>query len=46
MAFCDIANRPQRELRPIPGDVPHSAAAHTDVCLFELFSPVREEYKY
>jgi len=40
-----------RRLKPgdayiIPGDVPHSAEAHTDTRLFELFSPVREEYKY
>ena len=40
-----------RRLQPgdvyiIPGDVPHSAEAHADTRLFELFSPVREEYKY
>ena len=40
-----------RRLQPgdayiIPGDVPHSAEAHTATRLFELFSPVREEYKY
>jgi quercetin dioxygenase-like cupin family protein len=40
-----------RRLQPgdayiIPGDVLHSAEAHIDTRLFELFSPVREEYKY
>ncbi|MCP4422633.1 MAG: cupin domain-containing protein [Chloroflexi bacterium] len=40
-----------RRLQPgdayiIPSDVLHSAIAHTPTRLFELFSPVREEYKY
>lgn len=30
----------------IPGDVPHSAVAREETALFEIFSPVREEYKY
>ncbi len=44
-------NGETRRLQPgdayiIPGDVPHSAIAHSPSKLFELFSPVREEYKY
>lgn len=40
-----------RRLQPgdvyiIPGDVLHSAVAHVPTRLFELFSPVREEYKF
>lgn len=107
MAFCDVENRPQKELLPglrvqsfwgeqmlvitveldkgtvvpahshpheqagtviagelsltidgetrrlmpgdayiIPGGMSHSAEAHVPTRLFELFSPVREEYKY
>lgn len=30
----------------IPGDVLHSAVAQEESTLFEVFSPVREEYKY
>lgn len=29
----------------IPGDVPHSATAHTDTVLVEVFSPPREEFR-
>ena len=29
----------------IPGDVPHSAVAHTDTVLIEVFSPPREEFR-
>src|SRR5687768_11382505 len=28
----------------IPGDVPHSAYAHTDVKVLDAFHPVREDY--
>ena len=29
----------------IPGNVPHSAVAHTDTVLIEVFSPPREEFR-
>jgi quercetin dioxygenase-like cupin family protein len=32
-------------VKVIPSNTPHSATAHTDCVLIDVFSPVREDYK-
>jgi len=32
-------------VKVIPSNTPHSATAHTDCVLIDVFSPVREDYR-